>query len=117
MTFEQRSLDDYAPDCQGRRCDDCTAGDCVCACHTADPDLPSPKPGSITGPQRDVLIGLLMEQGFIGDGKWKARAIMLAEVIPGWPWHSDIGALSQAQAEDLIAELRQRKEQAGGQDR
>jgi hypothetical protein len=58
-----------------------------------------------------------MEQGFIGEGNWKARAILISEVVPGWKWQSDIGALSQQQAEDLTARLELRKEQGSDEQR
>jgi hypothetical protein len=81
-------------------CEDCQEG------------IPSQKPGTITPDQRDVLVGMLMDQGMVGDGKWKARAILIAEVVPGWPYGGDLGALSQQQAEDLVARLEQRKREA-----
>jgi hypothetical protein len=28
--------DEFAPDCADRRCDDCRAEDCCCACHLPD---------------------------------------------------------------------------------
>jgi hypothetical protein len=78
-------------------CEDCKEG------------IVSEKAGSVTLEQRDALIGLLMDQGFIGEGKWRARAIMIAEVIPGWAWKGDLGGLSQKQAGDLLERLEQRR--------
>ena len=78
-------------------CEDCQEG------------IPSQKPGSITDEQRLALIGLLIDQGFVGDGKWRARAILIAEVVPGWPYGGDLGNLSQQQAGDLLELLEKRR--------
>ena len=32
-----QALNEFAPDCAARRCDDCRAEDCVCACHLPKP--------------------------------------------------------------------------------
>jgi len=31
-----QALDEFAPECAARDCDDCRAEDCVCACHLPD---------------------------------------------------------------------------------
>jgi hypothetical protein len=71
-------------------CEDCQEG------------IPSQKPGSITGEQRQALIGLLMDQGLVGEGKSRHRAELIAEAVPGWKWGGDLGALSQQQAGDVL---------------
>ena len=93
--------DDFAPDCQDRRHDDCRAEWCVCTCHIDD------QPGSIQDDQGDVLIGMLMARSLIGEGTRAARAELITTVIPGWQYGSDLGPLSQAQALDLIEYLGQ----------
>ena len=92
--------DDFAPDCQDRRCDDCREP-CVCACHLDD------GPATMDDDQRDVLIGMLMARSLIGEGTRAARAELIEDVIPGWQYGSDLGPLSQSQALDLIEYLGQ----------
>jgi hypothetical protein len=84
-------------------CEDCQQG------------IPSQKPGSLTPAQRDALVGLLMDEGMVPSGRApedarKRRAGFIASVIPGWKYADDLGALSQQQAEDLIAALLRRRE-------
>jgi hypothetical protein len=74
-------------------CEDCQEG------------VPSQRPGSITEDQRWALIGPLMDRGLVGEGKWTARAALISAVT-GAKMTSDLGVLSQQQAEDLIEHLR-----------
>ena len=88
-----------------------------------DPPPTSPTPADrpcasctqvITEEQRTTLAGLLMDQGYIGEGKWRARAILIAEVVPGSTWSSDLGVLSQQQADDLIRHLEAKRDEQRG---
>jgi hypothetical protein len=67
------------------------------------------RPGTITEAQRTALIGLLMDQGLIGEGKHKARAEVIAQAVAGWKWGGDLGILSQQDAGDLLEHLEQRR--------
>lgn len=78
-------------------------------CEDCQTDVVSQRPGSITDDQRMTLAGLLMEQGFVGDGKWTARAELLTNVLAGWSGSSDLGQLSQQQAGDLLEYLEERR--------
>jgi len=86
-------------------------------CEDCQPGIPPATPGSITDKQRLALVGLFMDQSLVGEGKWAARARLIASVIPDWQGGSDLGTLSARQAGDLLEYLEERRlsQEARGQ--
>jgi hypothetical protein len=84
-------------------------------CEDCQTDVLSQRAGSITQTQRESLIGLLMDQGLVGNSG--ARGRVIAKVVPDWKWQGDLGSLSQQQAGDLLEYLEERRlsQEAKGQ--
>ena len=78
-------------------CEDCQEG------------IPSSRPGSVTARQLGALAGLMIDQGMTGDAGRRRRADLIREVVPGWPYAGDLGALSQAQAADVLQRLAEKR--------
>jgi hypothetical protein len=75
-------------------------------CEDCQTDVVSQRPGSVTGDQRLAIIGLMQDQGVLLPRS--RRNEVIAEVVPHWMFGGDLGVLSQQEAEDLIAHLKER---------
>jgi hypothetical protein len=76
-------------------------------CEDCQTDVISQRPGSVTGDQRLTIIGLMQDQGVLFSRQ--ARAQVIAEAVPGWPYAGYLDALSQQQAADLLEHLEARR--------